>query len=89
MEGDLGQEVPSMGCVGYACKPSNEIFMESLFRLKPVLRKVNYYGFITLMFTFAEVIILPYFQYDLLYAFLEGMQEEIGRALHDINVHLC
>jgi len=36
------------------------------------------------MFTFADVSIQPYFQYDLLYAFLEGMQEEIGRAFHDI-----
>lgn len=86
MEGDLGQEVTSMGCVGYACKPSNKMFMESLFKLKPVLRKVNYCGFMTLMFTFTEVSILPYFQYDLLYAFFEGMQEEIGRTLHDITL---
>lgn len=86
MEGDLGQEVPSMGCVGCACKPSNKIFVETLFRLKPILRKVNYCGFITLVFLFHSTYIQPFFQYDLLYAFLEGMQEEVGRALHDITL---
>lgn len=86
MEGDLGQEVPSMGCVGYACKPSDKIFTETLFKLKPILRKVNYCGFMTLAFLFHSTHILPYFQYDLLYAFLEGVAEEIGRALHDITL---
>lgn len=86
MEGDLGQEVPSMGCIGYACKPSDKIFTETLFKLKPILRKVNYCGFITLAFLFHSTYIHPYFQYDLLYAFLEGVQEEIGRALHDITL---
>jgi hypothetical protein len=84
MEGDLGQEVTSMGCVGCVCKPSDKIFTETLFKLKPILRKVNYCGFMTLAFLFHSTYIHPYFQYDLLYAFLEGVQEEIGRALHDI-----
>ncbi len=84
MEGDLGQEVPSMGCVGHVCKPSDKLFTETLFKLKPILRKVNYCGFMTLAFLFHSTHIHPYFQYDLLYAFLEGVQEEIGRALHDI-----
>jgi hypothetical protein len=86
MEGDLGQEVPSMGCVGYACKPSDKLFTETLFKLKPILRKVNYCGFITLASLFHSTYIHPYFLYDLLYAFLEGMQEEIGRAFHDITL---
>jgi phosphoribosylamine-glycine ligase len=86
MEGDLGQEVPSMGCVGYACKPSDKLFTETLFKLKPILRKVNYCGFMTLVFLFHSTYIYPYFLYDLLYAFLEGVQEEIGRALHDITL---
>lgn len=91
MEGDLGQEVPSMGCVGYTCKPSNKMFTDTLFKLKPTLRKVNYCGFITLEGylaepTFYPIRVVPYFQYDLLYAFFEGVQEEIGRALHDISL---
>ena len=75
--------------MGYACKPSNKTFTATLFKLKTILRKVNCCGFITLAGyvaspTFVPVHIYPYFCYDLLYAFFEGVQEEIGRALHDI-----
>jgi hypothetical protein len=87
MDGNLGPETPSMGCVLERLK-KEDLRFASLLELKPILRKVNYMGMITLEGNankyFQTYRILPYFQYDLLYAFYEGVQEEIGRGLHEI-----
>lgn len=90
MEGALGKKVDSMGCVLYAPTRPTEVFRSILLRLKPLLRKVNYCGLITAECClekdgyYTVVRLVPYFKYDLLYAFFEGVQEELGRALHSI-----
>jgi phosphoribosylamine--glycine ligase len=89
MEGNLGQTVDSMGCVLYAPASVPRVFKDILLKLKPLLRKVNYCGFMTIACLlkkdgYAVVKLIPYFKYDLLYAFFAGVQEELGRALHAI-----
>ena len=89
MEGGLGQKVDSMGCVLYAPQNTPRIFKDIVLKLKPLLRKVNYCGFMTVECrlekdSYTVVRLIPYFRYDLLYAFFEGVQEELGRALHSI-----
>ena len=89
MEGSLGQRVDSMGCVVYAPTGTPKVFKDVLLKLKPLLRKVNYCGLMTVECllekdTYTVVKLVPYFKYDLLYAFFEGVQEELGRALHAI-----
>lgn len=89
METGLGKSVDSMGCTLFACKGFPKVFKEILLKLKPLLRKVNYCGLMTLECLLEEdnytvVKLVPYFKYDLLYAFFEGVQEELGRALHSI-----
>lgn len=89
LEGSLGQEVDSMGCVLYAPAGVPRVFKDIISRLKPLLRKVNYCGLMTMECQLKKdgyVVskLVPYFKYDLLYAFFEGVQEELGRALHAI-----
>ena len=89
LEGGLGQKVDSMGCVLYAPAGFPRAFKEIVEKLKPLLRKVNFCGLMTvechLMKDGYKVArLVPYFKYDLLYAFFEGVQEELGRALHSI-----
>ena len=89
MEGRLGRHVDSMGCTLCTCNGSSKIFKTILMPLKALLRKVGYCGFLTVACVLAEgsyaiVRLEPYFKYDLLYAFFEGVQEELGRALHGI-----
>ena len=89
MEGGLGQKVDSMGCTLYASKGFPRVFKTILVPLKALLRRVNYCGLITVECRLEEddytvVKLVPYFKYDLLYAFFEGVQEELGRALHGI-----
>lgn len=89
MEGELGKKVDSMGCNLYASKGFPRVFEEIITKLKPLLRKVNYCGFMTVECllkkdSYIVVKLVPYFKYDLLYAFFEGVQEELGRALHSI-----
>jgi len=89
MEGGLGQKVDSMGCVLYAPTNVPRVFKDILLKLKPLLRKVNYCGFMTVECllkkdSYVVFKLVPYFKYDLLYAFFEGVQEELGRALHGI-----
>ena len=89
MEGNLGQKVDSMGCVLYAPAGVPRVFKDILLKLKPLLRKVNYCGLLTvecLLSREGYIVfkLVPYFKYDLLYAFFEGVSEELGRALHSI-----
>ena len=89
LEGALGQRVDSMGCVLYASAGFPKAFKDIVMKLKPVLRRVNYCGFMTIECRLEKdgyrvVKLVPYFKYDLLYAFFEGVQEELGRALHSI-----
>lgn len=89
MEGGLGQKVDSMGCTLYASVGPPRLFEDILTKLKPLLRKVNFCGLLTLECrlekdNYTVVRIVPYFKYDLLYAFFEGVQEEFGKALHGI-----
>lgn len=89
LEGALGQKVDSMGCVLYAHAGFPRAFKDIVVKLKPVLRKVNYCGFMTIECRLEKdgyrvARLVPYFKYDLLYAFFEGVQEELGRALHSI-----
>ena len=89
LEGSLGQKVDSMGCVLYAPAGTPRVFKDILLKLKPLLRKVNYCGLMTVECllekdTYMVAKLVPYFKYDLLYAFFEGVQEELGRALHSI-----
>ena len=89
MEGGLGKKVDSMGCTLFACKGFPKVFKDILMKLKPLLRKVNYCGLMTVECLLKEddyiaIKLVPYFKYDLLYAFFEGVQEELGRALHSI-----
>jgi len=90
-EGDRGAAVDSMGCTLRICSPKRKAFIETLSKFRDLLRKVSYCGFFTLECTFKEgsvkvIKIEPYFKYDLLYAFLEGTQGELGRTLHDIAI---
>jgi phosphoribosylamine--glycine ligase len=89
LEGSLGQKVDSMGCVLYAPSGFPRVFKDIVEKLKPLLRKVNFCGLMTLGCRLMKdgykvVRLVPYFKYDLLYAFFEGVQEELGRALHGI-----
>jgi len=89
MDGGLGKQVDSMGCTLYASKGFPKVYKVILMPLKALLRKVNFCGLITVECLLKEdsymvVKLVPYFKYDLLYAFFEGMQEEVGRALHGI-----
>lgn len=89
MEGFLGQRVNSMGCVLHAPPGFPGVFKDVMSRLKPLLRRVSYCGFATIECCIEKdnciaVKLVPYFKYDLLYAFFEGVQEELGRALHAI-----
>jgi len=89
MEGALGKTVDSMGCTLYASKGFPKVFKEVVIPLKALLRRVNYCGFMTIECrlekdSYKVVRLVPYFKYDLLYAFFEGVQEELGRALHGI-----
>lgn len=91
MEDDRGINVDSMGCTLCICNSKKKGFTETLLKFKDLLRKVSYCGFFTLSCVFAENSVKvskiePYFKYDLLYAFLEGTQEEIGKALHEIAI---
>jgi len=91
VEGDRGAEVNSMGCTLRVCSPKKAAFIETLYKFKDLLRKVSYCGFFTLECSFKNdsikvVKIEPYFKYDLMYAFLEGTQGELGRTLHDIAI---
>ena len=91
MEGDRGAVVDSMGCILCICNPKKNAFVETLAKFKDLLRKVSYCGFITLECTFEQENakiskIEPYFKYDLLYAFLEGTQGELGKTLHEIAI---
>ena len=87
LEEGLGAKTSSMGCATIACNSSSKVFKDILLLLKPMLRKVSYMGMLTLECTTdMEVLrIEPYFKYDLLYAFFEGVHEEIGRMLQGIN----
>lgn len=90
MEDERGPTVDSMGCTLRVCSPSSRMFIETLLKFKDLLRKVSYCGFFTLNCgvigddSIQITKIEPYFKYDLLYAFLEGTQGELGRALHEI-----
>ena len=89
LEGSLGQKVDSMGCVLYAPTGFPRAFKDIVDKLKPLLRKVNFCGLMTVECRLTKdgykvVRLVPYFKYDLLYAFFEGVQEELGRALHSI-----
>jgi len=91
MEDDRGVTVESMGCTLCVCSSKKKAFVETLLKFKDLLRKVSYCGFFTLECSIDQGNIKiskiePYFKYDLLYAFLEGTQEEIGRALHEIAI---
>ena len=91
MEGDKGMLTDSMGCMLSVCNPKKKAFTETLLKFKPLLRKVSYCGFFSLSCIFDEKTVKitkiePYFKYDLLYAFFEGTQGEIGRALHEIAI---
>lgn len=91
MEGNYGPIVDSMGTTLCVCSSKKRAFVETLLKLKDTLRKVDYYGMFTMECIFTKDYVkvtqlLPYFQYDLLYAFLEGIQEEIGGSLHEIAI---
>jgi len=91
MEGNHGPVVDSMGTTLCACNRKKKAFTETLLKLKDTLRKVDFNGMFTAecVFTKEDVKItrlLPYFQYDLLYVFLEGIQEEIGTSLQEIAI---
>jgi len=91
MEGNKGVTVDSMGCTLCVCGSKKRGFTETLLKFKSLLRKVSYCGFFTLSCVFKEnsvqvAKIEPYFKYDLLYAFLEGTQGEIGKSLHEISI---
>lgn len=91
MEDDRGAVVDSMGCTLCVCSPKKKMFIETIARFKDLLRKVSYCGFFTLECTIDQenvkvIKIEPYFKYDLLYAFLEGTQGELGRTLHEIAI---
>jgi len=91
MEGDKGMLTDSMGCTLSVCNPNKRAFTETLLKFKDLLRKVSYCGFFSLSCVFNETTVKitkiePYFKYDLLYAFFEGTQGEIGRALHEIAI---
>jgi len=91
MEDDRGAMVDSMGCTLCICSPKKKAFTKTLAKFKDLLRKVSYCGFFTLECAFDEnsveiVKIEPYFKYDLLYAFLEGTQGELGKTLHEIAI---
>jgi len=91
MEGDHGPIVDSMGVTLRACDRDKKAFTQTLLKLKDTLRLVDYSGMITAKCIFTEedvkvTTLLPYFQYDLLYAFFEGIQEEIGTSLQEIAI---
>lgn len=92
MEGNRGAVVDSMGCTLCICSPKKKMFVETLAKLKALLRKVSYCGFLTLRCDITKdnsIIVMeiePYFKYDLLYAFFEGTQGELGRTLHEIAI---
>ena len=91
MEGNKGTIVDSMGCTLCICSPKKKAFIDTLSKLKDLLRKVSYCGFITLKCFFDQenvkvIKIEPYFKYDLLYAFLAGTQGELGKTLHEISI---
>lgn len=91
MEDDRGAVVDSMGCTLCICNPNKRMFTETMVKFKDLLRKVSYCGFFTLECTTNQgnikvIKIEPYFKYDLLYAFLEGTQGELGRTLHEIAI---
>ena len=91
LEGSRGAVVDSMGCTLRVCSPKKKVFIETLGKFRDVLRKVSYCGFFTLECFFDQenievTKIEPYFKYDLLYAFLEGTQGEIGKTLHEIAI---
>ena len=91
MEGSKGAVVDSMGCTLCICSPKKKAFIDTLSKLKDLLRKVSYCGFITLKCSFDQenvkvIKIEPYFKYDLLYAFLAGTQGELGKTLHEISI---
>lgn len=90
-EGDRGAKVDSMGCTLRICSPKRKAFMETLANFRDLLRKVSYCGFFTLGCVFKDDTIKvsnvePYFKYDLMYAFLEGTQGELGKTLHEIAI---
>lgn len=91
MDNDRGAVVDSMGCVLCICSPKKKAFVETLSKFKDLLRKVSYCGFFTLTCSFNQenakiTKIEPYFKYDLLYAFLEGTQGELGKTLHELAI---
>jgi phosphoribosylamine--glycine ligase len=91
MEGDHGPVVDSMGTTLCTCNPNKRAFTDTFLKVKDTLRKVDYNGMFTMECIFTEddvkvTRLLPYFQYDLIYAFFEGIQEEIGTALQEIAI---
>jgi hypothetical protein len=85
-----------MGSTVRIFKEPPKIFMDTLWKLKTCLRSVNFRGFIIAdCVDDAVVNIYPHFRIDSLYAILESMQEEVGRALVEIfnggkkNIRCC
>ena len=48
LEGNRGAVVDSMGCTLRVCSPKKKMFVETLGKLKDLLRKVSYCGFLSL-----------------------------------------
>jgi len=81
----------SMGCVLTVLKSKSKAFKSVLSPFKETLRRTDYKGFFTLACVIKEDSIkvskiLPYFKYDLFYAFFAGVEEELGTAFHNIAV---
>lgn len=85
-----------MGSVVKIFREPPKMFMEGMWNLKSCLRGANFRGFIILDHVGSLVVgIYPHFRADSIYAILESMQEELGRALVDIftggkkNIRCC